>query len=115
MDVGLRRLLLGNKNVDIGYLLENIVYLELLRRGYEVKIGKVGNLEIDFVAERWGDRCYYQVAATVLDSNTYDREIAPLKALDDNYPKHIISMDEIPMNDKGIKQVNIIDFLLAEK
>lgn len=115
VDVGLRRLLLGNKNVDIGYLLENIVYLELLRRGYEVKIGKVGNLEIDFVAERWGDRCYYQVAATVLDSNTYDREIAPLKALDDNYPKHIISMDEIPMNDKGIKQVNIIDFLLAEK
>lgn len=112
VDVGLRQLLLGDKNTDIGHILENIVYLELIWRGYKVSIGKVGELEIDFVAERGVDKIYYQVAATVLDSNTFAREIAPLKKIGDNYPKYIISMDEISMSEDGIKQIKVIDFLL---
>jgi len=114
VDIGLRRLLLGDRNADIGHLLENIVYLELLRRGYKVSIGKVENLEIDFIAESGGDRTYYQVAASVLDPGTFDREIAPLKKVGDYYPKYILSMDEMSMNEEGIKQINIVDFLLSE-
>lgn len=113
VDIGLRRLLLGDRNVDIGHLLENIVYLELLRRGYKVSIGKVENLGIDFIAESGGDRIYYQVAASVLDPGTFAREIAPLKKVNDYYPRYILSMDEIPMNEDGIKQLNIVDFLLS--
>lgn len=112
VDVGLRRLLLGDKNTDIGHLLENIVYLELIRRGYAVSIGKVGDLEIDFIAESGGDKIYYQVAASVLDPTTFSREITPLQKVTDHYPKFIISMDEISMSENGIKQINIIDFLL---
>ncbi len=111
VDVGLRRLLVGDKNTDIGHMLENIVYLELIRRGYTVNIGKVGDLEIDFIAESGGDKIYYQVAASVLDPTTFSREIAPLLKINDHYPKFIISMDEVPMNEDGIKQINIIDFL----
>jgi len=113
VDVSLRRLLLGDKNTDIGHILENIVYLELIRRGYYVSIGKVGDLEIDFIAERDGNKIYYQVAATILDENTFAREIAPLQKVKDSYPKFIISMDEISADVDGIKQVNIIDFLLG--
>ena len=112
VDVGLRRLLLGDKNADIGHILENIVYLELLRRGYSVDIGKVDDKEIDFVATIGGDRIYYQVSASVLDPSTFEREIAPMRKLSDHYPKFIISMDELPMSEDGIKQVNIVDFLL---
>lgn len=112
VDISLRRILLSDKNADIGHLLENIVYLELIRRGYKVSIGKVGNLDIDFVAENSGDRVYYQVSASILDPSTCAMELAPLKKLHDHYPKYIISMDEVPMNEDGIKQVNIIDFLL---
>ena len=114
VDVGLRRMLLGDKNADIGHILENIVYLELLRRGYTVDIGKVGNKEIDFIAMIGGDRVYYQVAASVLDPTTFEREIAPLKMVPDHYPKFILSMDELPMSEDGIKQVNIVDFLLEK-
>ena len=112
VDVGLRRLLLGDRQKDIGHILENTVYLELLRRGYDVRIGKVGNLEIDFVATRDGKAVYYQVAASVLDPNTFAREIAPLKRVRDNYPKYIITMDELPMEEDGIQVCNVIDFLL---
>lgn len=114
VDVGLRRLLLGDKNADVGYILENIVYLELIRRGYRVSIGKIGELEIDFIAENGEERIYYQVAASVLDSATFAREIAPLKKTGDHYPKYIISMDELSMNEDGIKQMNVIDFLLED-
>lgn len=114
VDVGLRRLLLGDKHSDIGHILENIVYLELLRRGYKVSVGKVGELEIDFVAESAGDRVYYQVAASVLDEGTFQKEMAPLKKIKDHYPKYIISMDEIPMGEDGIKQLNVVDFLLSQ-
>lgn len=112
VDVGLRRLLLGDKNRDIGHILENIVYLELIRRGFKVSIGKVGELEIDFVAEIGGEKIYYQVSASVLDPITFEREITPLKRVNDNYPKFIITMDEIPMNEDGIKIINIVDFLM---
>lgn len=114
MDVRLRRLLLGDKNADIGHIFENIVYLELLRRGGTVDIGKVEDKEIDFIAESGGDRIYYQVAASVLNPATFAREIAPLKKVTDHYPKFILSMDELPMGENGIKQVNIVDFLLEK-
>jgi len=114
VDVGLRRMLLGDKNTDIGHILENIVYLELLRRGYTVDIGKVEDKEIDFIATTGGDKIYYQVAASVLDPATFAREIVPLKKVSDHYPKFILSMDELPMSEDGIKQVNIVDFLLEE-
>ncbi len=112
VDIGLRRLLLGDKNADIGHVLENIVYLELIRRGYTVSIGRIDDLEIDFIAEKEGDRIYYQVAATVLDPDTFKREVAPLKKVPDYYPKFIISMDELSMNEDGIRQINVVEFLM---
>ncbi|MGM9970327.1 MAG: ATP-binding protein [Anaeroplasma sp.] len=114
VDQGLRRLILGDKKNDIGFVLENIVYLELIRRGYEVYIGKIGDLEVDFIAENGDDKMYIQVSATVLDPNTFTREISPLEKIKDNYPKYIVTMDELPMNKDGIKQINIIDFLMNE-
>lgn len=112
VDQGLRSLKLGDRGRDVGHILENIVYLELLRRGYQVSIGKVGNLEVDFVAEKGSDRVYYQVSASILDSSTFAREIAPLKMINDHYSKFIITMDELPMCEDGIRQINVIDFLL---
>jgi predicted AAA+ superfamily ATPase len=111
VDIGLRRMLLGDSAADVGHILENIVYLELIRRGFQVKVGKVGELEIDFIAFKGSDRRYYQVAAGVLDPVTFAREIAPLKAVKDNYPKAIISLDELPLEEDGIVQINIMDFL----
>lgn len=99
-------------NPGISRILENIVYLELLRRGFQVSIGKVGDLEIDFVADRAGDRVYYQVAASIFDPATFAREIAPLQKLADHYPKFLITMDEISVNEDGIRQINMVDFLL---
>ena len=113
VDVGLRKLLLGNKNTDIGHTLENIVYLELIRRGFAVSIGKIDDLEIDFIAEKDGDKEYYQVSASVLDPATFEREITPLRKVSDNYPKYIITMDEFSSNNEGIRQINVIDFLLG--
>ena len=114
VDMGLRKLLLGQKNTDIGHILENIVYFELVRRGFEVCIGKVDDLKIDFIAEKDGDKEYYQVSASVLDPNTFEREIEPLRRVHDNYPKYIVTMDEITSNNEGIKQINVIDFLLGK-
>lgn len=114
VDMGLRKLLLGQKNTDIGHILENIVYFELVRRGFEVCIGKVDDLKIDFIAEKDSDKEYYQVSASVLDPNTFEREIEPLRRVHDNYPKYIVTMDEITSNNEGIKQINVIDFLLGE-
>lgn len=115
VDQGLRGLLSGSSGRDIGHVLENIVYLELLRRGYQVQVGKVGNQEIDFVAGKGSDRVYYQVAASILDEQTYQREIAPLKMVHDHYPKYIVTMDEVPMGEDGIRQVNVVEFLLGEE
>ncbi|HPR95159.1 MAG TPA: ATP-binding protein, partial [Thermotogota bacterium] len=87
VDIGLRYNLLGFKNVDFGHILENVVYLELIRRGYHVYVGKIGDLEIDFVAENQQGLHYFQVSATVRDSRTLERELKPLKKLRDSYPK----------------------------
>lgn len=113
VDVGLRRLLIGDKNTDIGHILENIIYLELIRRGYNVYIGKIDSLEVDFVAEKSGELFYYQVAATVLDESTYNRKIAPLKKIRDNFPKYILSLDDFSTSEDGIKQLNTLDWLLS--
>ena len=113
VDMGLRNFVLGSYNNDIGRILENIVYLELKNRGYDVYIGKVGEYEVDFVAKKTDDIIYYQVAQSIIDNNTYEREIRPLRLIKDNYPKYILSMDNVLVgNNEGIKHVNMIDFLL---
>lgn len=114
-DVGLRYMLLGRKNIDTGHILENIIYLELLRRGYNVSVGKVGEQEVDFVATKpKKGTIYFQVAATVRDSNTLSRELAPLKAITDNYPKLLLTLDEDPDSDfEGIRKINALDWLLT--
>ena len=111
VDMGFRTHLLGTKTRDFGHVLENMVYLELIRRGYRVSVGKVDLEEVDFVAQKGDNKIYYQVAATILDPATFEREIRPLKKITDNYPKYILSMDEIPLGEDGINQENIIDFL----
>ncbi len=113
VDMGIRNRLTGLKGTDYGHVLENIVYLELLRRGYEVTIGKIGNLEVDFVATKPDEKIYFQVSATIMDETTRTRELRPLKSISDNYPKYILTMDQTVFNDySGIKVVNILDFLL---
>ncbi len=112
-DPGLRTLLLGLRGGDVGHLLENAVYLELRRRATEVRIGKIGASEVDFVARESGDTVYYQVSASVLDPNTLERELAPLRAIGDNYPKRLLTLDEIGNGShEGIIQRNVIDWLL---
>ena len=112
VDIGLRSILLGERSMDVGHILENIVYLELLRRGYKVSIGKIGTLEIDFVAQKGDEKIYYQVSASILDPSTYEREFAPLKKIKDSYPKFVLTMDEYPMGENGINQHNIIEWLM---
>lgn len=98
---------------DMGHILENIVYLELLRRGYTVYIGKVDDLEVDFVAKNSKDTIYYQVALTTREEATLERELVPLKKINDNYQKYILTMDEDLDSDfDGIKKINVIDWLL---
>ena len=117
-DIGLRYSILGNKKADDGHILENIVYLELIRRGYEVYIGKVGAAEIDFIAIGEEGEEYYQVAYTVIDADgkTLERELAPLDAIRDHNPKYLLTMDYGPtISHNGIKQINALDWLLREK
>lgn len=114
-DMGLRYYLLGSKKVDLGHILENIVYLELLRRGYEVYVGKVGNAEIDFIAIGEEGEEYYQVAQTVVsaDGKVLERELASLEAVKDHNPKYLLTMDFVPLTShNGIKQINVLDWLL---
>ncbi|MFA5576565.1 MAG: ATP-binding protein, partial [Tissierellaceae bacterium] len=113
VDMGIRNQLTGLRNTDYGHILENIVFLELIRRGYEVYIGKIGELEVDFVAMKADEKIYYQVSATIMDQNTRDRELKSLQAITDNYPKYILTMDQSIYKDyDGIRVKNIIDFLL---
>ena len=111
-DISLRHIVLGERDKDTGRILENIVYLELVRRGYTVKIGKVGEKEVDFVATTGDQRIYYQVAASVLDPATSEREFASLQIIKDHYPKYVLTMDDLPSGRDGIQQKNIIDWLL---
>ncbi|MEI6578187.1 MAG: ATP-binding protein [Eubacteriales bacterium] len=114
-DIGLRYYLLGSKKADMGLILENVVYLELLRRGYEVHIGKVGQTEVDFIAINSEGEEYYQVAYTVSgdDGKTLERELAPLEAIKDHNPKYLLTMDFEPLKShNGIKQINALEWLL---
>ncbi len=112
-DIGLRSFLLGNKGGDAGYVLENVIYLELLRRGYDVYVGKVGDKEVDFVAIKQDTVEYYQVALTVRDENKLKTELASLQAISDHNPKYLLTLDDDPpANHNGIRQINAIDFLM---
>jgi predicted AAA+ superfamily ATPase len=114
VDIGIRNQLTGMRNTDYGHILENVIYLELIRRGFDVAIGKIGPLEVDFVATKANAKAYYQVCATILDESTRSRELKPLLSIKDNYPKYILTMDQTPFDDySGIKVQNIIDFLIA--
>ncbi len=114
-DIGLRYYLLGTNNVDKGHILENIVYLELLRRGYEIYVGKVGELEVDFVAKDInGNISYFQVAQTVIDDNVLKRELNSLESISDHNPKYLLTLDEdIPTSYNGIQKINALDWLLS--
>jgi len=113
VDPGFRGLI-GGRPDGAGRILENIVYLELIRRGYEVSIGKIGQYEVDFIANKWGGECVYvQVTKTMSEESVVERELRPLREIKDNHPKMIISMDsEIIDNYQGIKHRNIVRWLL---
>lgn len=114
VDMGLRFMLLGSRSTDVGHMLENVIYLELLRRGYEVYVGKVDNLEVDFVAMDGKETRYYQVAATVRDQQTLQRELASLQKINDHYPKRILTLDEDPEADyDGIRRINALEWLVG--
>jgi predicted AAA+ superfamily ATPase len=116
VDTGIRNELLGFRGGDYGSMLENVVYFELLRRGFEVSIGKIGALEVDFVATKPDKVLYCQVTASMLDENTRERELAPLRGIADNYEKIVLSMDRTPVTDfEGIRNVNLLDFLLSDE
>lgn len=115
VDMGMRKVLLGSKAMDAGHILENIVYLELLRRGYDVYIGKVDDLEVDFVAMDDKGMTYYQVSATVRDEKTLKRELASLQSINDHYPKILLTLDDDPeMEYAGIRKINALDWLLEK-
>lgn len=121
VDIGLRYYMLGQSSAkDMGHILENVVYLELLRRGYEVYIGKYDELEVDFVAKKPENTVYYQVALTTrteenAKNTILDRELAPLKRINDNYPKYILTLDDdLDADFDGIKKINVLDWLLEE-
>lgn len=110
-DLGIRYLICGIKWKDEGHILENVIYLELLRRGYNVYIDQNEENEIDFVASTHEDTIFIQVSLSLRDSNTYEREIAPLKALNNSYSKIILTMDEAPVkDDNGIKIIYVLDW-----
>ena len=114
-DIGLRYFILGTKQADMGHILENIVYLELIRRGYEVHIGKVGDAEVDFIAIGAEGDEYYQVSQTVLEEQTLKRELSSLDAIKDHNPKYLLTMDYTPLTSyNGIKQVNVLEWLLKK-
>ena len=100
---------------DINLVLENIVYLELLRRGYKVTVGKVGEKEIDFVCDRRGEKLYIQVAYLLADESTVKREFGVYDSIRDNFPKYVVTMDELDMSRNGIKHRNIRDFLMESE
>ena len=115
VDAGLRYFLLGNKGADSGHILENVVYLELLRRGNKVFVGKVAEKEVDFVVEGADGTEYYQVAETVRGEETLARELSSLKAIRDHYPKFLLTRDYEPkISHNGIRQINVLEWLLGE-
>ena len=116
VDLGLRNHILPRRSYDLGFSLENMVYFELLRRGYKVTIGRVGNTEVDFVAEKQGAYEYFQVTADMTAKETFDREIRPLENIRDNYEKTILTMDRLtPGNYNGIQVRYLLDWLIGTK
>lgn len=114
IDPGFYYLFNDENNRDLGQLLENIVYLELLRRGYNITIGKINTLEVDFYCEKPGKTIYIQVSKSILDKTTYDREFKSLEKISDNYPKYILTLDTINMSKDGIIHKNSIEFLKTD-
>lgn len=115
VDLGLRNHILPRKNYDLGFSIENIVYFELLRKGYKVNIGKYANSEVDFVAQKNGVLTYFQVTADMTNESTFKREMTPLKNIKDNYEKIVLTLDKFSIgNYEGIKVINLIDWLLEK-
>jgi len=116
VDSGLRDILVSRSSSDLGHLLENIVFLELLRRGNKVNIGKLAEKEVDFVANNADGITYYQVSTSTLDENTLRRELEPLQKISDNHPKFLLTLDEIMPNANydGIRKLSVIDWLLGK-
>lgn len=115
VDIGLRNYLLGFRDRDTGHTLENIVYFELLRRGYDVAIGKVDNLEVDFIANKADNKLYVQVTESMQNEAVQERELRPLKAIKDNYEKIILSLDSgLNRSYDGIKSLNVIEWLISQ-
>lgn len=116
VDTGIRNLLLSSGASDIGHLIENVAYFELVRRGYKVSIGKLSEKEVDFVAKNSNGLVYYQISASVLDETTLRRELSPLESIQDHFPKILLTLDEVPKsaNFNGIRHLNLIDWLLDE-
>lgn len=114
VDIGMRNILIRNKESDIGHIIENLAYLELMRRGYEVYVGDIDKGEVDFVAIKNKQTEYYQISATTLNPDTLARELAPLQSVQDNYPKYLLTLDELfgEANYNGIQKKNLIKWLL---
>lgn len=117
VDIGIRNSILGFRDSDYGHIIENIVFFELLNRGYTVTVGKNDSLEVDFIATTYKEKKYYQVTLSLLEENVRNREFAPLKNINDNYEKTILTLDRVynETSEDGIKCRNIIDFLLEKK
>lgn len=114
VDIGLRNYLLGIRNRDSGHAIENVVYFELLRRGYDVSIGKIGNAEVDFIATTANEKLYVQVTESMQSEDVRSRELTPLMKIQDNYEKIVLSLDPgLDSSYEGIKSLNLIDWLLA--
>jgi hypothetical protein len=114
IDLGFRNMLLGYRDADRGHILENVVFLELLRRDYRVYIGKVGEAEVDFIAEKPDEKLYIQVTETMASEETRERELRPLRLIQDNYEKIVLSIDKSYIHSyNGIKSLNLIDWLLS--
>ena len=115
VDIGLRNYLLGFRNRDSGHAIENVVYFELLRRGYDVAIGKVGNAEVDFIASTANEKKYIQVTESMMSEDVRRRELAPLQNIRDNYDKIVLSLETgLDISYEGIKSENLMDWLLGE-
>ena len=113
-DHGIREAVFGSNTKDLGLILENIVYMELLRRGYKVTVGKTNSKEIDFICEKKSEKLYIQVCYLLASEETIEREFGVYKSIQDNYPKYVISLDEFNMSRDGVKHQNIRDFLLTQ-
>ncbi|MBN1696758.1 MAG: ATP-binding protein [Spirochaetales bacterium] len=114
-DHGIREALYGNNQRDVNQVMKNIVYMELLRRGYEATVGKVKNAEVDFCAPKSGDTLYVQVTYPLAGEKTMEREFGVQETIPDNYPKYILSVDKINRSQNGITHKNIRDFLLEQQ